>query len=253
MKGNHLGSIWIRPDQDSTNDVDGSILSPSMFKLDEGRHDSLHLNNVGYPSRPIQLAKILHESSVLFKNLDGVHIWQTGTEVSCPMFSKNKSRKNFPFCYVVEVKRSPLVRSTKAKTIKSGHDGEGDVLSPLKMGKGLKNAKNKFSKNIASAKAEIHAPVAYSLVIHPPIVIENLLPERGRFELMNAVSKSVLWWGNLEPGERIPIHTVGLDAPLLLLVNLGFCRTPVGEGALIHHGGGDGFWKGEILICKKYY
>jgi hypothetical protein len=79
-------------------------------------------------------------------------------------------------------------------------------------------------------------------VIHPPIVIENLLPERGRFELMNATSRAVLWWGTLEPGERFPIHTVGLDAPLLLLMNLGYCRTPVGEGALIHDGGGNGFW-----------
>lgn len=32
------------------------------------------------------------------------------------------------------------------------------------------------------------------------------------------------------------VHTVGLDVPILLLVNLGFCRTPVGEGALVHHG-----------------
>jgi hypothetical protein len=59
---------------------------------------------------------------------------------------------------------------------------------------------------------------------------------------MNATSRAVLWWGNLEPGERFPIHTVGLDAPLMLKVNLGFCRTPVGEGALIHDGGEDGFW-----------
>ena len=32
------------------------------------------------------------------------------------------------------------------------------------------------------------------------------------------------------------VHTIGLDAPILLLINMGFCRTPVGEGALVHNG-----------------
>ena len=64
----------------------------------------------------------------------------------------------------------------------------------------------------------------------------NLLPEGGRFELMHAIRKTVVWYADLDPGQQVPVHSVGLDAPLLLLVNLGFCRTPVGEGALVHHG-----------------
>jgi hypothetical protein len=82
----------------------------------------------------------------------------------------------------------------------------------------------------------IHGPVAYTLSIHAPLVIVNLLPEGGRFELMHAIRRTVLWYADLQPGQQIPVHSVGLDAPLLLLVNLGFCRTPVGEGALVHHG-----------------
>ena len=89
------------------------------------------------------------------------------------------------------------------------------------------------------AKRLNHAPVQYSLVIHPPLIVENLLPEKGRFELMHATRRIVVWWADLKAGERIPVHTVGLDAPLLLLVNLGFCRTPVGEGALVHQGTSD--------------
>lgn len=42
---------------------------------------------------------------------------------------------------------------------------------------------------------------------------------------------------DLKPGQQVPIHSLGLDVPLLLLVNLGFCRTPIGEGVLVHHGG----------------
>ena len=56
---------------------------------------------------------------------------------------------------------------------------------------------------------------------------------------MSATRRVVVWWADLMAGERIPVHTVGLDAPLLLLINLGFCRTPVGEGALVHQGSSD--------------
>jgi hypothetical protein len=87
--------------------------------------------------------------------------------------------------------------------------------------------------------------------------IQNLLPERGRFELMHAINKNVLWWGSLEPGEKVPVHTVGLDAPILLMVNLGFCRTPIGEGALIHCGGSEGIFRagwnslGNVIKSSK--
>ena len=74
------------------------------------------------------------------------------------------------------------------------------------------------------------------LAIHPPLVIANLLPEKGRFKLMHAFRCTVLWFGGLEPGQQMSVHSVGLDAPLLLFVNLGFAKTPVGEGALVHHG-----------------
>ena len=187
---------------------------------------------------------VLHESSAIFKDSNGnpsiANQVASNIEVSCPIFDQSKTRSSRPFCYVVEVKRSPFARasSAQAEIVKP----EETWSSPARMGKGLKTAKNMFNKNNAP-KAEIHAPIAYSLVIHPPLVIENLLPERGRFELMDANSKNVLWWGSLEAGEKVSVFTVGLDAPLLLLVNLGFCKTVVGEGALIHQGGGDGLLK----------
>lgn len=95
------------------------------------------------------------------------------------------------------------------------------------------------AKDHAERKGEkryLHGPVAYSLSIYPPFVVVNLLPTKGRFELMHAVRRTVLWFSDLEPGQQCSVHSVGLDAPLLLLLNLGYCRTPVGEGALVHHG-----------------
>ena len=81
-----------------------------------------------------------------------------------------------------------------------------------------------------------HGAVAYTINVHAPIVLVNLLPERGRFEIMHAVRRTVLWFADLEPGQQVPVHSVGLDAPLLLFINLHFCCTPVDDGALIHHG-----------------
>ena len=238
LEGNHLGSIWVRPDQDSCEEAD----ELSCAAKDRSSRYFSETDTVGYPPRPIQLAKILHESSVIFKDSNGdpslANQVASGAEISCPILDSNKKRKATPFCYVVEVNRSPLISS------ETTDDKVTDIASASSppMGKGLRGARTIFSKTSIQSRVTSHAPVAYSLVIHPPIVIENLLPERGRFELMNATNKAVLWYGILEPGERFPIHTVGLDAPLMLLVNLGFCRTPVGEGALIHDGEGDGFW-----------
>lgn len=234
MNGNHLGSIWIRPDQASNDN--SAPLDPDAV----GRENL----SIGYPSRPIQLAKILHESSAIFndsnRDPDVANQVATGIQVSCPTFDENGYRSSRPFCYVVEVKKSPFF---KAETKNSEISRAGDELTPARMGKGLKTARNIFLRGYAPEKTEIHAPIAYSLVIHPPFIIENLLPERARFELMHAFRKNVLWWGCLEAGERVSIFTVGLDAPILLLVNLGFCKSAVGEGALIHHGGGDGHFK----------
>lgn len=236
LKGNHLGSIWVRPDRTSCDEV----AEVSHAAKDSSSEYFSETDVIGYPPRPIQLAKILHESSVIFRDSDGdprlANQVASGAEISCPVVDSNKKRNAIPFCYVVEVKRSPLILS-----------GDNEVAvestsSPPTTGKGFRGPRNMFSKSASQSRATKHAPVAYSLVIHPPIVIENLLPERGRFELMNATNKAVLWWGILEPGERFPIHSVGLDAPLMLLVNLGYCRTPVGEGALIHDGEGDEFW-----------
>lgn len=71
-----------------------------------------------------------------------------------------------------------------------------------------------------------------NLVIHPPIILENLLPVKGTFELVHALHKRVLWSSVIGPGKVKSVHTVTLDEPILLLINLDFCLSS--EGALIH-------------------
>jgi hypothetical protein len=55
---------------------------------------------------------------------------------------------------------------------------------------------------------------------------------RGTFELVHATQKTVLWSSDLNPGQVKCVHTVTSDEPILLLINLDFCRSS--EGVLIH-------------------
>jgi hypothetical protein len=245
LEGHHLGSFWLRP-VDSKENKDLSYLS--VQREDNGRESV-----VEFSSRPIQLAKLVHESALIFKSNGGEDLEperaRSGVQVSCPVVASSEGAPLAPFCYVVEVRRSPLVKS-RAHTdpVESPiSTPKEEKHTPLQF-KGGKHAERALATQFRArggGSKFIHGPVSYSLLIHPPLVIENLLPKRGRFELMHATRRTVLWFGDLNPGERIPIHTVGLDAPLLLMVNLGFCRTPVGEGALVHHGSDDANAKGE--------
>ena len=205
LPGNHIGSIWFRPHVKEWND----LAAPSSPRV-----KSSETPQVCMSSRPMQLVSLVHESSRIFHANNGRDVptgdCKTGAQISCPVLSEGKHLA--PFCFALEVGRSPLV--------KSATDGKS---RPMK----------------TKDRLHMHGPVAYTLSLHAPFVVANLLPVAGRFELMHALRRTVVWYGDLRPGEQVPIHSVGLDAPLLLLLNLGFCRTPVGEGALVHQGSED--------------
>ena len=227
MAGSHLGCLWLCPEA-----TDKGMLFWNLFRTATTISDDDDLD-VSFSSRPIQLAKLVYESSIIFQNGTGKDIdaddTKSGVQVSCPTTSRN-GVGCAPFCYAIEVARSPIINSNR-----EGSELDGEDPAPSESRKSQK--KKTASKKV---KEHVHGPILYSLSIHAPLVIVNLLPEGGRFELMHAVRKTVVWYADLKPGQQVPIHSVGLDAPLLLLVNLGFCRTPVGEGALVHHGADSG-------------
>ena len=195
-QGTFLGCLWLKP-------TFATQATDAMQKTEGGL-------SIGFSSKSVHLARIVGESAVIFQDARGHDVPQeeakSGVQVSCPVTRESGDRLA-PFCYAVEVGRSPL------------------AASGLERDPGA-SVGNKY----------VHGPVSYTLSLYAPFVIVNLLPKQGRFELMHAVRKTVLWFADLQPGEQMSVHSVGLDAPLLLLVNLGFCRTPVGEGALVHHG-----------------
>lgn len=226
--GSHLGCFWLCPFTNGNNMSYWDFFRSSTMNASD---DSLL--EASFCSKPIQLAKIVHETSMTFQDGDGEDILAenaaSGIQVSCPTKCP-KGEGRAPFCYAIEVGRSPLVSVNKDDR-ETEHQESADNAETKKL-----HSKKAGDRSNMKIKQFVHAPVAYSLSIHPPLVIVNLLPAGGRFELMHALRKSVVWYADLKPGQQMPVHSVGLDAPLLLLVNLGFCRTPVGEGALIHHG-----------------
>lgn len=237
--GNDLGALWLKP-QDISKEasIDRDLLESLMHAATAPGTDSSA--SVQFSSRPVQLAKIVHESASMYareRNRNEPqerNRFNSGLQVSCPIVQDNNEVSFAPFCYVIEVKRSPLIPVLNDK-ICIEKEKSSVQQEPLRaQGRAVKQT-GKPDKS-GKERSKEHGPVQYSLAIHPPLVIENLLSESGRFELMHATRGVVVWWADLKAGERIPVHTVGLDAPLLLLINLGFCRTPVGEGALVHHG-----------------
>ncbi|EKU20480.1 vacuolar protein sorting-associated protein vps13, partial [Nannochloropsis gaditana CCMP526] len=56
----------------------------------------------------------------------------------------------------------------------------------------------------------------YMIVIHPPLVLENLLPEACVFRLYDFTSKAMLWKAHLQAGQSMPIHDVRVDCSVLL-------------------------------------
>jgi hypothetical protein len=199
--GSNLGCLWIKPNI-RRFDAKASVSSSAE---NEVCADEIE---VAFSSRQVAFAKLVKESSALFEAARFRHLGpnqaKTKLQLSCPVARASGDRLA-PFCFAIEVDRSPII--------------------PIR------------EKLFGEKRSDrTHAPVAYSLVVHPPIVIANFLPEKSRFELMHAVNRMVLWSGELEPGQQESVHSVGLDAPLLLFINLGFAKTPVGEGALVHHG-----------------
>lgn len=74
------------------------------------------------------------------------------------------------------------------------------------------------------------------VIINPPLIIENLLAMGGVFEIVHAIHQQrVLWSSWVEPGQAIPIHTVTLEEPMLLLINLKYCRSVDGKSLILFY------------------
>ena len=117
------------------------------------------------------------------------------------------------FTYNIEVKRSILKKINTSADKQKNREGIFDSLFHFK---------DNYKDDIH------HGPCTYDLTVHPPFIIENLLPMAGEFDLFDPISKLVVWSGFLLPGEAKAIHTVDQNKLMNLAINLYNCGTQFG-------------------------
>lgn len=123
-----------------------------------------------------------------------------GSYLVCPITRGNSANTTSipPVSFSVEVLRS-AVKQTK----EDNEDGPGE----LETRESLKKLKTKT--NTAKKKDGFkHDPVDYTLMIHPPLVLENLLPERCVFALHDLKTRTLLWEKEFEAGQSKSVHDV---------------------------------------------
>ena len=157
--------------------------------------------------------------------------------------SSSSTATSPPVSYCVEVVRTELKKAGSAATRPLAHHQRDSTLvmhdadkdgGAIIVPEGRKRGGLRGSEK--GGGEAVHEPVEYLILIHPPLVLENLLPEACVFELHDPKSKALLWKAHLQAGQSVPIHDVRLDSPLRLMVQTEYCRSP--EGALIHRGHG---------------
>lgn len=131
-----------------------------------------------------------------------------------------------PFWYNIEIQKSELTREMLRKNASEGAESDRS-----------NRRKSSFFPNREKTEKKkdsiFHAPCIYTIILHAPFVLENLLCMGGEFVLVSEASRTVLWRRWLDPGEVVSIHTVSMEESILLSIYLKHCST--GEfGVLVH-------------------
>lgn len=191
--GKNLGSFWLRPLEEDQQTFIQSLDVPGL-KADEA--------SIGFCSNPMHISHIVEESALMYResggNILGSESFSSGYQLSCPIVEKEEENIS-PFCYCIEVKRSPLVAPFAGHNVFSPNKSHIEEESFEQVSH--KSARSSDPNVVLSGDVvpkspqddqnDIHGPVAYSLEIHPPMIIENFLPEKARYELMHATRKKV--------------------------------------------------------------
>ena len=111
------------------------------------------------------------------------------------------SSKLPPFSYNIEIQRiGELEEAAQRNTAKLG------VLQAALRGRLFHNREDRSDNKVFN-------PVHYNIIVHPPIVLESMLPWHAHFEILNADTSRLLWSSLIGPGKAKPIHTVTLEEP----------------------------------------
>jgi len=217
-----LGNIWLRPRSWQQQSVVQS----------RSRKDEIHFSN-----EPLVLKELVLETAQLYAaalptaeaRRGRVVVAGRGRHLICPIIRGNTHNRTSipPISYCMEVVRTGMTAECEEEEVTSAAE-PASINEP-----GAKASQRKGVRH-RNKKEHRHNPVEYTILIHPPLVLENLLPEASMFELHDSKTKTLLWKAHFQAGQSLPVHDVRLDYPLLLIIQTEYCRSP--EGALIHKG-----------------
>jgi hypothetical protein len=227
-KGSSLGLIYLQPEDSSSvreELLNRLKIAPGLINYST---DPINLFQLAFRERKVFQGDLETEALSKLEN-DNFHI---SCHVNPEDRSRGRERRNNirnslesdqfwsaerdnaavfrmpPFCYSIEVLYNTNIYGKKHTLTE-------------------RDKESSFTTNL-----RIEDPRNFTIVVHPPLTIENLLPCSAYFEIVHAAEKRELWSSNIPSAKCQPIHTVSLEEPLLLLVNLSYCRAQ--EGILIH-------------------
>jgi hypothetical protein len=244
-----LGRLWIRPQK----------WRASMVARAPARHPQSYAE-VQFSTESVDLKMLVDESARLFttwaKN-QGDHepvgekspvsltnnVLQRHTKhLLCPVLHDVDQASQVPSYFSTPSHGTSMASSVsycveiiRTKFKKNDVDGCNDD-NPITMKDGFQRGAGSGTHWDSKNVEPIHGPLDYMIVIHPPLVLENLLPEACVFRLYDFTSKAMLWKAHLQAGQSMPIHDVRVDCSVLLDVQTEDCRST--ESVLIHKGGG---------------
>ncbi len=239
-----LGNVYIKPSDITPvkNELLGKI--------------KLYPDKVSYTMEPVDLLDVVTAAEDKLNNLinsdEGEGAWlakdQSTTlatpQLCCQVTPKSKQAKNSngaeetentsvgsgrlpPFCYTVEIRRN-----STGNVGAFDENGAASTAEKSNIKQFASHLAERFFFSKDRAQSVTGDPASYVIIVHPPIILENLLPSGGKFTLMHPIHEVVLWSGWIGAGMVQAVHSVTLEEPLVLLINLKYCRST--EGILVH-------------------
>ncbi len=210
--GTFFGEIYLKP-HDEVNELKKHF--PELVKYNpdklEPSHDSIDIRDI--------------------VETHGNHDFQVSCDILSKMRTKNRrdnelestrdatSSKKQLFSYSVEIVRNDFANlHASREAIKTSN--KHMIQKVMAMAKPLFGGGHNEVNSIRATNN-----VDYTIVINPPIILENLLPCGGIFQIIHTTQKNTLWSGEILPGHVKSIHTVILNDPLTLLITLPHCKS----------------------------
>lgn len=227
-----LGFLWFSPESVDTiksefesTTVNGKLAADDRLYVDF-THNPLDIcdviseqqNSNGNDSRK----KILKTCKISVRDSDSVR--------------ENNSLLNMTqrlpaFCYYLDV--DPVNDHNRKKIEKKKKKGVKQKVMDT-----IVNVKDTFENYMAQNQQEekgknrIFSPTEYIISLHPPFLLENLLPVEALFQLVRKKTQdkepALLWTGKLGAGKAKAIHTVSLDSSIILTISLSYMSSDAG-------------------------